>query len=178
MQFRADVHISSRCAWLGCLLVWPRVYSSYACAYIRTHERNVLPHRLTCAISYRIFYGRPYRPRHIMAYANWVDKKNRFQRRTKVVVEMRKISTLRDSAYADAQDGAFFSPRITTFLVFCFARLPPPPFPSASTTSAMHVTSQRRNALFSCYARMSLTLFLREISAGISLHSVDMAMLM
>lgn len=140
------------------------IYLCACCVYMHKHERNVLPHRLTCVISYRIFYGRPYRPRHIMAYANWVDKKNRFQRRTKVVVEMRKISTLRDSAYADAQDNTFFS--------FPRSSLPfQPPV-------RCHVTLQQRNALFSCYARMSLTLFLREISAGISLHSVDMAMLM
>lgn len=54
------------------------IYLCACCVYMHKHERNVLPHRLTCVISYRIFYGRPYRPRHIMAYANWVDKKNRF----------------------------------------------------------------------------------------------------
>jgi hypothetical protein len=70
-----------------------------------------------------------------MAYANWVDKKNRFQRRTKVVVEMRKISTLRDSAYADAQDGAFFFSSHRHFSRFFVSR-------GSLPRSSLHINNQ------------------------------------
>lgn len=117
-----------------------------------------------------------YRPRRIMAYANWVDKKNRFQPRTKVVAETRKIyiSSSRIPFTLTRRGRSFpLSSRLfpRRFPRFCFALSTVPffsLFPSqSSTTYVMHVTLRRIISQAGCFSR--------EILAGLSPHSADMA---
>lgn len=160
----------------------------------------ILSHRLTCAISYRIFYARPYRPRRIMAYANWVDKKNRFRRRTKVVAETRKISALRDSAtsiYAVAQKyrplllppalSLSFFFKAPSFFPFLFRILPPSSCPACAPVH-QPPTSRRcvcvcvcniaiaKRVIFLLWSDVADAIFAQRSRANIFLYFVDIAM--
>jgi hypothetical protein len=84
-----------------------------------------------------------------MAYANWVDKKNRFQWRTKVVAGTRKISPLRGSTRAIQErerererETVRLTPSLSSFLL---SRAHPPRRPTVpplASRNRLHLASQ------------------------------------